>query len=305
MVGVAVASVENRYVQRAVIEQIAVGLGVFVVDLVAADEFVDEFAALIVAHVHHGVAVAGFRQGGVFVFEAAQCGALDRGRLRVERIDLHHPAVTIEFVGVLGQVETRIMLMPVDLFAGCQRAIAFLCSVELLFGIAAAEAIGEVLFAGQESAPRRLAVGAVLECAEHGCALRIGAGFEQVVPGGRAAQLDRRITVDASVVTRVLDELPVTVFASHFNHRHPLASQGFVHILGRLRHASVGEEVAVVGVFVVDRHQRTIVVAGKGKQAHAVVVVAELDFLLLGAAIAARIERRAVFVQGLAPTDQH
>ncbi|MNS47661.1 hypothetical protein D3C72_802000 [compost metagenome] len=191
VVGVAVACVENRHVQRTVIEQVAVGLGILVVDLVTADEFVDEFAALIVAHVDHGVAVAGFRQGGVFMFEAAQCGALDRSRLWIERIDFDHPAVTVEFVGILRQVEARIVLVPVDLFAGHHCAVAFLRGVEFLLGIAAAEAIGEVFFAGQISAPRCLAVGAVLERAEDCLAVRIGAGFQQVVTGGRAAQVDR------------------------------------------------------------------------------------------------------------------
>jgi hypothetical protein len=52
------------------------------------------------------------------MFEAAQRGAFDRGRLRVERVDLHHPAVTVEFVGVLGHVEARVVQVPVDVFAG-------------------------------------------------------------------------------------------------------------------------------------------------------------------------------------------
>ena len=77
-IGVAVTTVKARHIKRAVVEQVAVGLGVLVVDPVAAYEFIDELAALIVAHVHHGTAVAGFGQGGVFVFETAQCGAFDR-----------------------------------------------------------------------------------------------------------------------------------------------------------------------------------------------------------------------------------
>ena len=67
----------------------------------------------------------------------------------------------------------------------------------------------------------------------------------------------------------------------------------------------MGVEVAIVGVFVVDRHQRAVVVTGEWKQAHAVVVVAELLFLSLGGAMAGRVESRGVLVQGLAPTDQH
>ena len=123
--------------------------------------------------------------------------------------------------------------------------------------------------------------------------------------GGRAAQADRRVAVDASVVARALDELPVTVLALHLDHRHAFAGQRLAHVFGRLRHAAVGVEVAVVGVFVVDRHQRPVFFAGEFEQAHAVVVVAELDFLLLGGAVAARVERRAVLLQRLAPADQY
>ena len=75
---VAVAIVKARHIKRAVVEQVAIGLGVLVVDLVAADKFVDELAAFIVAHIDHGTTVAGFGQGGVFVFETAQGGAFDR-----------------------------------------------------------------------------------------------------------------------------------------------------------------------------------------------------------------------------------
>ncbi|MNG28659.1 hypothetical protein D3C84_1139480 [compost metagenome] len=61
----------------------------------------------------------------------------------------------------------------------------------------------------------------------------------------------------------------------------------------------------VVGVFVVDRHQRPVFVAGEFEQAHAVVIVAELHFLCAGCSIAAWIERRCIFLQRLAPTDQY
>ncbi|MNP34946.1 hypothetical protein D3C76_1282560 [compost metagenome] len=173
------------------VEQAAVGAGVLVVDAVAADEFVDELTALIVAHVDHRPAIAGFAKGRVFVLEAAQGRALDRGRVRVERIDLHHPAMTVQFIGILRQVEARVVRVPADFLAGDRGAVAFLPGIKHMGRIAAAEAVGEVLFAGQVGAPRRLAVGAILECAEDCLALRIGTGFQQCVTGGRAAQLDR------------------------------------------------------------------------------------------------------------------
>ena len=67
----------------------------------------------------------------------------------------------------------------------------------------------------------------------------------------------------------------------------------------------MGVQVAIVGVFVIDRHQGAVRVIREGEQTHAVIVVAELDFLRTGRAFAAGVKGRAVDVQGLAPTDQH
>nr|BFE93529.1 hypothetical protein GCM10020185_40650 [Pseudomonas brassicacearum subsp. brassicacearum] len=66
VVRVAVAGIEARHVQGAMVQQVAVGLGIARIDALAADEFVDELTALIIAHVHHGATVIGLRQGGVF-----------------------------------------------------------------------------------------------------------------------------------------------------------------------------------------------------------------------------------------------
>lgn len=133
----------------------------------------------------------------------------------------------------------------------------------------------------------------------------VGGSLHQLVTGRRAADTQRRVAVDAAVVARALNELPLAVPALHLDHRHTFAGQCLAHVFGRLWHATVRVEVAVVGVFVVDRHQRAVAVVGEFEQAHAVVIVAELHFLGGGGAIAARIEGRAVLVQRLAPTDQH
>lgn len=213
--------------------------------------------------------------------------------------------MAVEFVGVLGDIKARVVRVPVDVFAGGHHAVAFLPGVEGLLRVAAAKAVGEVLFARQVSAPGGLAVGAVLESAEGLLAGFVGAGFQPGVAGGGAAEVDRRVAVDAPVVARVLHELPGVALAPHFDHRHAFAGLGLAHVFGRLRRAAVGEEVAVIGVFVVDRHQRTVVVAREGEQAHAVVVVTELLFLGLGRAVAGRVEGGCVLAQRLAPTDQH
>ena len=64
-------------------------------------------------------------------------------------------------------------------------------------------------------------------------------------------------------------------------------------------------EVAVVGVFVVDRHEGPVRVIGEGEQAHAVIVVAKLHFLLAGGAFTGRVKRRAFGLQRLTPADEH
>ncbi|MNF56884.1 hypothetical protein D3C84_383870 [compost metagenome] len=275
------------------------------VDTIAADELVDEFTALVVAHVHHGATVAGLGQGGVFMLETAQGGAFDRHRLRVERVDFHHPAVAVEFVGCARQVEARVMHMPADLLAGDGCAIALLRRIEGNGRIAAAKAVGDIFFARQVGAPRRLAVGAILERPQHQRAAVVGSGFQHGIARRRSAHADRGIAVHPAVVGRALDEAPLAVAALYLDDRDTFGSLCLVHLRGRGRLAGVGEQVAIVGVFVVDGHQGAVVVTGKRKQAHAIVVVAELLLLRLGAAIAAGVERRSILMQGLPPTDQH
>ncbi|MNE59051.1 hypothetical protein D3C80_1541230 [compost metagenome] len=114
--------------------------------------------------------------------------------------------------------------------------------------------------------------------------------------GCRATDANRRVAVNPAVVARALDKVPLTVLALHLDHRHAFAGQGLAHFFSRLRHAAVGVEVAIVGVFVVDGHQCAVVVVREGEQAHAVVVIAKLEFLRLGAALAAGVEGRAVFL---------
>ncbi len=239
VIRVAVAGIEFGHIQRAVIEDVAVGFLIAMVDAITADEFVNELATLVVAHVHHSATIVGLGQCGVFMFEAAQRGAFDRSRLRIEWIDLDHPAVTVELVGILGHVEARVVRVPVDIFAAGDNAVALLRGIELLLGVAAAEAVGEVFFAGQIGAPRRLAVGAVLEGAENFLTVLVGSGFHQVVAAGRTADAQRRVAVDAAVVARALDELPLAVLALHFDHRHAFAGQCLAHVFSRLRHAAM------------------------------------------------------------------
>ena len=77
-----------------------------------ADELVDVLVLLVVAHVNDDAPVAGQRDGGVFVLEAAQRGVLARLRDRPRRIDLHDVAEPVGLVGMLGQIESFVVLPP-------------------------------------------------------------------------------------------------------------------------------------------------------------------------------------------------
>ncbi|MNO90428.1 hypothetical protein D3C76_819410 [compost metagenome] len=97
----------------------------------------------------------------------------------------------------------------------------------------------------------------------------------------------------------------MAIAAFDLDHRDAFGSLGLVHVFGGGRLPAVSEQIAVVGVFVVDGHQRPIVIIGEGEQAHAVIVVTELQFLGLGCALAGCIEGRGIGMQRLAPADQY
>jgi hypothetical protein len=145
-------------VERAVIEQVGVGLGAAGPDRFAADELVDVLEARVLAGIDDGPAVARHRDPGALVRRAAEGGALDRAALRIERIDLDDPAEAVRLVRMTGGVEARVVLVPAVAVAALAQAPAPLVRARLLAGI---EVEGEVLLAREVSAPRRHAAGAV------------------------------------------------------------------------------------------------------------------------------------------------
>ena len=92
--------IEPRGIQGAVVQQVAIGGCAAGLHGAGADEFVEVFEAGVVAHVHRHPAVGGQAAGGAFLALAAQGGALDGGGMRIERVDLHHPAEAVGFVRV-------------------------------------------------------------------------------------------------------------------------------------------------------------------------------------------------------------
>ncbi len=85
--------VEPGDVEGAVVERVTSPAEGLLPGLVG-DEAVDVLEALVVAHVHHDVAVVGLLDPRSFVLQPAQRGALHRRRLRLERVDLGRPSRT-------------------------------------------------------------------------------------------------------------------------------------------------------------------------------------------------------------------
>ena len=299
-------AVELRHVQRPFVQQRAIIGRIGGVDHAFGNVLIDMFAALVVTHVHHQTAIFGHGHRRVLVLEAAQRGVLDGRRGRIQRVNLDDPAVAVEFVGVLRHVEALVIVRPVALrFADLQR-VALLFRRGFVISLMSAKVGIEVFFAGQVGAPRRLAVGAVAESAQHLAPARIGGGLQQRVPGGRAAELHFGIGGDAAVIARRALHLPALAVADAL-YRHDgdaVRRLRFTHLFqaGGLG-AAVGEQVLLVNVFVIDGHHAMIVI--DREEAHAVVIVAELFFLIGGAVVALRIEGRRAVHQRLAPGDQH
>ena len=100
--------VEPRGVEDAVVEQIAVRRAIRGIPRAGGHELVDVLEALVVAHVERDPAVRPDRRVRALVLHAPQRGALYRLRLRLVRIDLHHPAEAVRLVRVLRGVEALI-----------------------------------------------------------------------------------------------------------------------------------------------------------------------------------------------------
>ena len=261
------------------VEQRTVGTSATGLDGVAADKFVDVFKACVFAHVDHCVAVFGHGHCGTFVRGAAHGGALFGRGAGVGGVDFHDPAKAVGLVGVFHRVKAGDVFVP-----AVATAAAFLQAPALFVGaqgVAATEVVDEVFFGRQVSAPRRDATGAVVERAQHAATRRVGSGFDQGVASDRPTDFARGVGGNAARPGRGLDHFPFATFVFDFEHGHAVGGLGFAHFLRRPGDHSVREQQALVGVFVVDDQQAALG-AVLGKVVHAVVVHADLGFLVRG-----------------------
>ncbi|MNG94252.1 hypothetical protein D3C79_532570 [compost metagenome] len=214
--------------------------------------------------------------------------------------------MTVEFIRVLRHVKTIIIVRPVALrFADLQR-IALLFRRGLVIGLVGTEIGIEILFAGQIGAPGGFAVSAVAESAQHLASGGIGRGLQQRMAGSRAAELHLGVGGDTAVIARRALHLPALAIpgALYRHDGNAVRRLGFTYVLqaGGLA-AAVGEQVLLIHVFVVDGHHAVIVI--NREEAHAVIVVAKLLFLIGGAVVALGIKCGGALHQRLPPGDQH
>ncbi len=179
---------EARDEERAMVEQIAVRRAVLRIPGLRAHELVDVLERFVVAHVVDDAPVRRDGERRALVLEAAERRALDRLRRGIPRVDLDHPAEAVRLVRFLLAVEARVVLVPAQPLPLGEAVAAHLRRDRA----AAVEVEIEVLLAREVGAPRRDAVRAVVERAQHFATRRVGRCLQRVVACGRARDRDRR-----------------------------------------------------------------------------------------------------------------
>ena len=269
--------------------------------LLGGDELVDVLELLIVTGVRHHGAVVAHAHVGALVLEAAHCGVLERGGVRVLGVDLHHPAEAVGLVLVPRDagVEALLYLGPAAGGHGGGEAVAL-----LLGGAGGDEVLVDVLLAGEHGAPRGHAARAVVLGAQHALARGVVLRLEQVRAGRGAVHHERGGQGDAPVAgtaAHVGPGLP-HLGAGDLHDRHAVGLDGGLHHVGQVGLlVARGEHGVLVGVLVVV-HQHTREPVGVRDDVQVVGVVAELLGLRLRGLVLG-VELRGVVEQGVAPAD--
>ncbi len=230
--------VELRDIERSGIEifvtegQTASAIAVARLPRGGRDEFVEIFAARVVAHIDRDLlALRQLAEPCTFVAHPAQSSTLARRAGRVIGVDFQHPAELVGFVAVIvcgsagipgarvpategrvvriawghgrpgviaGRAANAITVQPGQLARGAIGIVA-----------AAAEIERPVLFTGQQRTPAGNAVGAIVDRAATGRARGRICGFEQVSARHRPIEHNRRVWRDTTVEGTVLHPLPL------------------------------------------------------------------------------------------------
>ena len=267
-------------VQRAMVHEGHVVLHIPLLHAAGGDELVEVLEAGVIARVaDHGAVVGDVDVAGL-VLEAAERGVLDGDRHRVHRVELDDVAVTVDLVGLPGDVEAVVEKLPLALgrpLGDAETVEGFLDAL-ILHGGGVREVLVEVLLAGEDGAPRGDATGAVVEGAQDGHALRVRGGLDVVGAGDRADELHRGGGGDAAVERAELaPELAGVAHPGHLQHGESVVGPadpdlflgGVVGVVARV-HVRLG------GVLVGAHEDHPVGVGGMLEQAGEVIVEAEL-----------------------------
>lgn len=268
-------------------------------ECVARDELVEVVEALIVAHVGDGPAVRGEDHVRALVLEATHCGVLARRRRRIRRIDLDDPAEVVHLVleARVSRIEARIELLPPAHGRFVREAVARV----LLGGASSAEVTVEVLFAGEDRAPRGRAAGAVSERSEGGRAVGRDGRAQQLGSCGGAREGICGVVEEPAVEGRTDDGRPGGGFvvADQLDHAQAVRLEpDSAHAFEVVLELVGGEHDRLVRVLVVHEEDRRR--CGRADDVGVVDVVAELA-RLCGGRLIRRVERRAVGEERVAP----
>ena len=273
------------HVQGAVVQDGEVVLDVAFFVLLGGDELVDVLEAGVIAGVAHHGAIGGDVDVAGLVLEATQRGVLDRGGLRVQRVDFYDPAKAVRLVRLLGDVEALIKALPLALGLAVFHAEALQGLLRLLvIQVGVSEVLVKVLFAREHGIPRSDAAGAVIQGALDLLAGLIGGGLDVIGAGSWAHQSELGRGGNAAVKRAKL-ALEFTGIA-HLGHLHDgvaVASPANLGLLlGRVIRIVVGEHLRLGGVLVGADVDKAIVIIWVLDKARKVIVEAELLLSGLG-----------------------
>src|SRR5699024_840933 len=178
-------------------------------------------------------AVVGDVDGAALVLEAAERRVLDRCRVGVPGIHLDDVAEAVDLVGLGGEVEAAVDLLPPPVGRVGRDPVA----VQLLEARRVgdlprgAEVLVEVLLAGEHGAPRGVAARAVVERAQDTRAGGVGGRAGEATDGG-AAQFERGQCGDPAVVgSHHRVEPAVRGAAGQLDHGQTVRSPGDLDLL--------------------------------------------------------------------------
>ncbi len=306
------ARIEARHVERALVQQVQVGLPLGGPIARRRDELVEVVEALIVAGVDHHAAVPIDDHRRALMLEAAQGGALAGHEGGIVGVDLHHPAKAVGLVGLARHVEARHVPVPAVAEAALAQAVArMVLALAARVGIFVeiAEIAVEVFLRDEHGAPGGLAAGTVVEGARNAGAGGVGAGTQSRVAAGGAGHLGEGAAGDAAVVAAVLHHGPSAgAVLPHFQDAVAVGGQFHLHLPGiEAVPPGAGPHQVGVGVLVVHAQQpvaRLRTVVAKGQVGDEVVVVAELPGLP-GRIEPVRLPRGSTALHAIAPAHQH